>query len=674
MTYLDSTDDGVDGEIFENQEFFESSELEDEVERVSNRLEFIGTLASSWSFAASVPLPRTSLMQKQLEERQSIFEAWIRQAIKNRKKLIELLASIHQYQLPKSGMEPDALHEYDRCRQLKDLLLDRAIRICVETENAIRLLQSVVRAVDQLLTQGPAQQTPAVASGRSPAPDSEAMASTTEPTDSPPPEETPPDPDSVIQIFAAITLRDRDAVVQHFASLLTYMRSQPILYVPLGKGGNPAQIVKARMNQSVMRELLASLPALGLIKETYELTSAALYMERTNPISGGAVTEFDDLFEVAFTSIVTCLVESTSHLKKQLEDDPDHTLEGAPDNPPRDVQVECENILFDCVEKLTESFLIPWLEHNDTLRLSVLERVVSEESWKRLAKFIKTYGDGLFTQPFLQISNLRAILHQGVGKWLVRPDDGQAVPDIRLFDELGKQISQDDAIDLLTLTLEAVLENYGDYQDYNSNTTQSDQGSMLYILLDFLRLRIRYERVCWKLKPVVWAHEVLVREQVNGVAKMWRRNLRERVAPEADKYLAQLQELRVRYSVPMVSIGRRLEERFGHPMQIDRLRALIAPAMKDPKSKRSRRTFEKLQQEVNTFARSMSGVGMELPSWLAAIEHEVEQYFLPERLKDKSLLDHWVEPVVLPIHDLLKQLEKLPVKKILYDENSPPRK
>ena len=203
-------------------------------------------------------------------------------------------------------------------------------------------------------------------------------------------------------------------------------------------------------------------------------------------------------------------------------------------------------------------------------------------------------------------------------------------PDLRLFDEIGKEIGYPEAISFLTIALEAVVENYGDYCDYITNTTQSDQGSYLYILLDFLRLRAKYERVCWKLKPVVWAHEILVREQINGVAKMWRRNLRERVGPEAERYLAQLDKLRAKYSVQMVTIGRRLEERFGHPMQIDRLRALISPAMQNPKSRKSQRTFDKLNQEINTFARSMLGVGMELPSWLAAIENEVERHFLPE--------------------------------------------
>ena len=42
-----------------------------------------------------------------------------------------------------------------------------------------------------------------------------------------------------------------------------------------------------------------------------------------------------------------------------------------------------------------------------------------------------------------------------------------------------------------------MVENYSEYMDYNSTTTQSDRGDMLYTLLDFLRLQASYNRVAW---------------------------------------------------------------------------------------------------------------------------------------------------------------------------------
>ena len=61
-----------------------------------------------------------------------------------------------------------------------------------------------------------------------------------------------------------------------------------------------------------------------------------------------------------------------------------------------------------------------WLEHSHTLRLSVLERVADDSAWEELVNFIKRYGHDLFTQQFLHLGNIRAILHQGVEQWFTQ--------------------------------------------------------------------------------------------------------------------------------------------------------------------------------------------------------------------------------------------------------------
>ena len=91
-----------------------------------------------------------------------------------------------------------------------------------------------------------------------------------------------------------------------------------------------------------------------------------------------------------------------------------------------------------------------------------------------------------------------------------------------------------DAIKHLSLVIEAIVENYAEYRDYNSTTTQSDRGDLLYTLLDFLRLRVHYDRVAWHLKPVLAAHAVLVRRGRSAAAEIWRRALAERTGELAD--------------------------------------------------------------------------------------------------------------------------------------------
>ena len=251
-------------------------------------------------------------------------------------------------------------------------------------------------------------------------------------------------------------------------------------------------------------------------------------------------------------------------------------------------------------------------------------------------------------------------MHQGVDTWLQQVQDSPNCPDLRLFDELGSELSRDTAVKYLTLVLESVRENFNEYVDYNTTTTQSDHGESLYSFLDFLRLRSRYDRICWHLKPVVWAHRILVRRQANGVARMWRRSLNERVGTEAEKYLDLLQQLRQKYSIQMNSVGRRLEGKFAHQLQIDRLRALVEPAMSRPRSRESQKAFDLLQVESQAFLRSTSGVGVDLPEWLAELESEVQQFLLPRRLRD-----FWHQPNAfdippIPIAKLREKIERLP--------------
>ena len=154
------------------------------------------------------------------------------------------------------------------------------------------------------------------------------------------------------------------------------------------------------------------------------------------------------------------------------------------------------------------------------MRLSVLETVGDPQRWRRLKRFVETYGGDLFTQRFMNLGNLRGILHQGVREYL---ETLREQPDVdepfHLLTELDIAIPLDEAAHWLDTAIEAVVENYGEYVDYNSITTQSDRGEMLYTLLDFLRLRANYDRMAWNLRPVAVAHETLVRCGRDGAAE-----------------------------------------------------------------------------------------------------------------------------------------------------------
>ena len=646
VTYTDSTDDGVDGDVFGESDDETDVALEVEVERVLDRLEFQETVASFWRVSSTVPLPVTRpedvtpVVEKSLRNRREIVHSWLAQAVKHRDQLTLLIESINRYAIPATGSNQEAMMRYDQHRALKEALLEQTIHSSIETQSAIRLLGSVIRAIGYLLNQKPLNDHTDAIEGTMP-----------EGKD----EEYKTDNSQLISVFSAVLLEDPKLVQEHFDGFLQCVHRYPLLYVPLARNGDPGSIVCARTLQTHLLDLMHRMPALGLLTETCDLLKTALAMERNNPIGQGAVTEFDELFKVGYTAMVHALIRSGEQLRDDLVDADPEDL--------NDALVQEETQLFDCVQLLTESTLVHWLAHGETLRLSVLEKVFDSREngpWDKLVGFIQEYGTGLFTQQFLHAGNLRGILHHGVENWLEHAiEEPPEELDTRLFEDIGSRITLKKATYYLTLILEAVIENYNEYRDYNTTTTQSDHGGSLYMLLDFLRLRGRYDRVSWKLRPVTWAHRILVREQKNNVARNWRQSLLERVSGEADKFQGSYDKLRAKYSMQMASVGRRIEGRFVHQLQIDRLRAHVVPAMVDPTQRASRRAFEKLSQEAQAFLRSTTGVGVDLPAWLAAMENEVEQFFIPDRFHTIGDQNSPISIKPVAIAKLREQLETL---------------
>jgi hypothetical protein len=213
----------------------------------------------------------------------------------------------------------------------------------------------------------------------------------------------------------------------------------------------------------------------------------------------------------------------------------------------------------------------------------------------------------------------------------------------------------------LAVVFEAIIDHYAEYKDYNSTTTQSDRGEMLYMFLDFLRLRVRYDRVCWNFKPVFWAHEVLVHAGCQQSANQWRRALSERVAKEAEAYMEKLKQLQDAYAMKMPSVADRLNERFLKPMTIDRMRALIRPAMRQLRGNNSEhsRAFELLVQEAHLMMREPTGVGLDVPPWLVVLDEEVDRVLDQENSTHPLIrLEQTVPPCNVTLEHVQEELRK----------------
>ena len=210
----------------------------------------------------------------------------------------------------------------------------------------------------------------------------------------------------------------------------------------------------------------------------------------------------------------------------------------------------------------------------------------------------------------------------------------------------------------LTIAIEAVVENYREYRDYNTTTTHSDHGELLYTLVDFLRLRAEYDRVAWNLKPVVMAHEILVRQNRPAAAEMWQQALAERTAEAADANLARFEKLCDEYGIRLASVAERLGERFTRPLAIDRVRALVGPAM-DAAGSGDRTAVRRAgSRKSKACSREPAGAGLDLPDWLAALEEEVSMVRCAKRHRETGDDDalRRIEQVRLAWDELQQQL------------------
>ncbi len=563
MTYQDSTDD-ADGAVSDGGEPAGEFDLEREGERLDGRLRFLMTLARLWQVAARF-LTATETEDSPLPE-------WLRTAREKRGQMLTLLDAVHAQPLPEPTGDYDSLVEYDRRRVLKEQLLYSTIAACLDMTLAVGAIQG--------------------AAGHEEAPDLEEGGSPTWEADA-------------LRLEAALFHGQPDAARAALPSFLERFQQESLLSASLTEGGSPRQILQVRVAQTVLRALLANLPRLGLVRETFDLLHTARAMEQSHPPRGRGVTEFNHFFQAAYQAVVESVVDSAAGWPAEQAGDGE---------------------LVAILERLTAPFLALWVEHSRTLQLSVLETLTNDAEWHALQSFVQRYGGELFHARFMTLANLRGVLHRGAGAYLdYIGDNPDPLHPVRLLDDLGRVVSRANAVRFLELTLQAVVENYEEFKDYNTTTTQSDYGENLHVLLEFLRLKALYERHAWQFRPLVLAHEVLARRGRDMAAVRWEHSVARFTQERAARHLEQLARLERARGIHLGTVADRLNERFVRPLALDRLCALMEPAMDEARREGDRPAFPRLRKEVEAFTATPTGVGLDVPAWLRRLEMEVQR-------------------------------------------------
>lgn len=597
VVYRDTTDDGIDSDMMDDKSAdpLADFELMGEMDRINDRLLFWVTVARLWKMSAVFSLNYANAHP----DRDETLSSWAKTGREKLQQLLYLTTEVEQYKIPAPTDSRQSLIEYEQRRAIKDSLLERLVSTIVEMEDVCRILASTVSE---------------------PIPDND---NTWESLNQ--------------RILQAMLHSDVDRIHELWQPFLNVLSEQTLLYRPIARGGSAQKIAKSKGVQIVIQRLLNTLPRLGLMLYSLDLLNISQQIEHTHPIGMGAITRFDKIFEVACFGMVRNIVETSSNRRQNWS----------------------VISLTETLEKLAEALLSCWLSHSQGIRVSSIESIGSTHQWIRLQAFIKKYGKDLFSPIYMGYGSLQAILHQTVPFWLknLMNSDEPEMGETLLEDLRNNSISFDEACHWLEIVYDSILEYYGQYIDYNSTTTQSDKGEMLFALLDFLRLQATYDRIAWKLMPVATIHSALVREGKMEAADFWRRAIAERCSDVADAQWERYTQLQKQYGMLMTGIGDRIGERFVRPLEVEQLCSLIEPAINEQKEKKPLVSFKMFIDGVARFAESPKGNGFELPSWLEDIEKEAQRIRNRSEEEDEMLdLSVYVKPVTQTKAKLLKTI------------------
>jgi hypothetical protein len=610
VSYHDSTNDGIDGELMDGADAPGNTEFEIVNRQLEPRIKFIMALAQLWQICATSIATdisnqggkKSKAIAKLEPDQIDALTAWWRRVRTLQAGLLELMNSIWGHGIDESGGDHDANVEYDIQLQTKFYLLNTIIATHINCRVAEVGLLCLLPSVD-------------------------------------PKDEVPDDDIEMGKFYQAVIQRDVAAVGKLLPAQFTRLSRKPLLYVPLDNGGHPTQILVARTIQTDLRFLLKQLPRLGMFRETWHTLRMAHRMERETRPGQMAVTEFDRMFKTGVKHTIDCLI-----LSAQTWDDGRYSDED----------------LISLIGDLLVHYRDQWYKHSRTMRLSTVEGLRHELIWEEVKRFIETYGDDLFHAKSLTLGNVRTILHNGI-EWFI----GQLAefndplePSQLISDLEEREIEVDEAVEMLEIVYGSVVDKFERFLEYNTTTTQSDYGNKFYVLLDFLRVECAYDREAWERIPESIVHRSLAMSDRPNALSILEDILETDSRQDAEKHLTDLQALEDHYGVHLPSISDRLNERFVKPLAVNRMLALVEPAMRqirDPEDARAK--FAQLHREIKTYMEDSAGSAIDIPQWLQDVEREVSRLEAPSDYIKPPELELRTAPVLIDEEEVRKQLE-----------------
>ena len=566
VVFRDSADDGHEGSIVDDDipTDFGLAAVHNEIFDRCNFLSAIMLIRFDSLLGTLYQLPEDEFTGETLIN-------WYRHSYRVQQDLLQLAEDLRRFPVPPPGTSLDSMIEFERRRNIRETLLERALHAALDIAN----LRFLIRAA---------------MGDRFP----------TEPTVRDEWE------DVYSGLLRSVLFSQPEIFEESLEKIPALINERPVLYQPITRGGSPKTYFEARVLHRSLGLLVYLASRAGWVLPALSVVSFVKSAEQSQVESGGKVSEIERLFEALAEGIMAALVAAPQNPRISAEEHRHRIL---------------ENLIT--VAQVLADF---WMALSQEIYLSTLETTPFQKQWRDLRKFIMDYGQAIFTPTFMAQANLRGVLTTGPIRWLEAAIESDEPQFQKLCDDVRPgELPLAKAGEYLRLIIESVLENYEDYLDYNSMTVQSDYGQNLYILLEFLKLKAEFLRRQWMLKPFIVAHRVLLLHEQWELAEAWENELATQFRGWDEVFLKKYERLRKMHGIHLAGLYELLKGGCLRPLQEAHIAALVRPAMRELSIGQPGQHFEQFTQRAEKLGSFHIPFGYRRPDWMEDLEQAIDR-------------------------------------------------
>lgn len=574
VVFRDSADDGVDGILEEANEPLENFELSRVSEELRNRIGFLFTVLILRQLAGAA----FRGLQYEDPEVSEVFIDWHRHVFRIEESLLRLAEDLRRYPLGEPGTSPQRLAEYDNRRKLRDALAERTALAAIQAGDTRRFLAATL----------PESPHPSVVSRQ---------------------ENDWAWEEDFVSLLRTLLHNQLESLESAWTDFLIGMRQSELLYTPVWRGGRPRQYVARKSLYRCLATATAMVLRRGLVAPALNALSLLREAEKQSAGQGGQVSEMELVIRTLSESVAKALLTAGR----------DATLD---ENAGSARRPNLFQSLWWAASRLQRA----WPELTAEIYISIVETVGSAREWEHITRFIRTYGGEIFTQEFLDYDHLRGIALTGADRFLQDLDRSGDRPEWRLLQDIRRgKISLVKAAKNLQFIAEIILENYAEYVDYNSLTTQSDYGENLHSLLDFLALKERFTRMEWNLTPYMVFYDQLLQKGLWSLADRWEERLVEETASTVSELQEAYSQLSQHHGIHLPILDETLRDGFRGILLRRRMAALARKAVHSKDAARHDESLSELWRTIEEFGVRHVVMGASAPSWLLELEEHLNR-------------------------------------------------